>query len=424
VAAAFDLSYQRLTPPQQRVLRLLSLTPGADIDPYAAAALTGMPVDAVRGHLRALRTHRLIEKPAHDRYRLHDLIAVYLRARTAAEERGQALERLLDYYQHAAAAAASGISRYNARPPRARAPDPEPATPDLSSQARAMRWLRAERANLLACLQHTRRCRQHARLVDLTASLGVFLDQDGPPAERIELRAHALSVCRETGDRAGEAWTLSELGAFENMTSYLQAAGLQEQALTIFRELGDRAGEVFALLELGDLLMDAGDYPQGASLQEQALTISRETGNRYGEVRALNQLGDKYRTTGDYPRARDLQEQALTFRREIGNRDGEAEILNHQGALLFASGDPAKARERHLRALELARGAGNPLEEARALAGTGSCAVAMRIAGGPADLREALEIFRRIGAAEAVDLTAAGDLHPSHTASGWTPAEN
>jgi len=40
VAAAFDLSYQDLTPGQQRLFRRLGLHPGADIDAYAAAALS------------------------------------------------------------------------------------------------------------------------------------------------------------------------------------------------------------------------------------------------------------------------------------------------------------------------------------------------------------------------------------------------
>ena len=39
VAAAFDLSYQDLTPGQQRLFRRLGLVPGPTIDAYAAAAL-------------------------------------------------------------------------------------------------------------------------------------------------------------------------------------------------------------------------------------------------------------------------------------------------------------------------------------------------------------------------------------------------
>ena len=96
------------------------MTPGADIDPYATAALTDLPLDVVREHLRALRIHHLIDKPAHDRYRLHDLIAVYVRARTPAEERDQALGRLLDCYQHTAAVAAAAITALQ-HPP---GPDP------------------------------------------------------------------------------------------------------------------------------------------------------------------------------------------------------------------------------------------------------------------------------------------------------------
>ena len=41
VAAAFDLSYQDLTPGQQRLFRRLGLVPGTSIDVYAAAALDG-----------------------------------------------------------------------------------------------------------------------------------------------------------------------------------------------------------------------------------------------------------------------------------------------------------------------------------------------------------------------------------------------
>ena len=153
---------------------------------------------------------------------------------------------------------------------------------------------------------------------------------------------------------------------------------------------------------------------------EQTLTILHETGDRDLESRALAELGVLRWVTGDYPQATGLLDRALTIRRQIGDRDGEAEILNHQAALLLSSGDPRSARERYCHALELARGMGNPLEEARALTGAGRCAVAMGIADGSTDLRNALEIFRRIGAAEAIDLTA--EVHglppPSHPVDG------
>ena len=69
------------------------------------------------------------------------------------------------------------------------------------------------------------------------------------------------------------------------------------------------------------------------------------------------------------------------------------------------------ARSFHQRALELARQIGSPLDEAHALAGLGRCALADgRAAEAEAGLRQALEIFQRIGAAEAGDVSAELDV--------------
>jgi hypothetical protein len=57
--------------------------------------------------------------------------------------------------------------------------------------------------------------------------------------------------------------------------------------------------------------------------------------------------------------------------------------------------------------LQLARDTGSALEEGRALAGLGRCALAAgRTADAYASLKQAHEIFLRIGAAEAADLSA------------------
>jgi hypothetical protein len=66
-----------------------------------------------------------------------------------------------------------------------------------------------------------------------------------------------------------------------------------------------------------------------------------------------------------------------------------------------------QARSCHQEALGLARQTSNSWGEAHALAGLGRCALAIgRTAEGEAGLRQALEIFQRIGAAEAADLSA------------------
>ena len=72
-----------------------------------------------------------------------------------------------------------------------------------------------------------------------------------------------------------------------------------------------------------------------------------------------------------------------------------------------ARGDLALAGAYHQQALDLARQISSPLDEAHALAGLGRCALATgRTAEAEAGLRQALEIFQRIGAPEAATVSA------------------
>jgi hypothetical protein len=67
VAAAFDLSYQDLGAGQQRMFRRVGLSPGPDIDAYAAAALDDIDVGTARRRLAALYDHYLFTEPSRGR---------------------------------------------------------------------------------------------------------------------------------------------------------------------------------------------------------------------------------------------------------------------------------------------------------------------------------------------------------------------
>jgi tetratricopeptide (TPR) repeat protein len=92
---------------------------------------------------------------------------------------------------------------------------------------------------------------------------------------------------------------------------------------------------------------------------------------------------------------------------DLGERGGEATVCNKRGTLHRVSGDLAQAEGSHHQALELARQIGSSWDEAHALAGLGRCALAAGHATqAEALLRQALEIFQRISAAETADLLA------------------
>ena len=115
---------------------------------------------------------------------MHDLIREHARALAGRidpdRDRDQATGRLLDYYQHTAARADALITRQTRPAPAAADGTIPAAVPALAGQEQALAWARAERASLLACLDHATATGQHARVTALTAAPGRAAAQRRP----------------------------------------------------------------------------------------------------------------------------------------------------------------------------------------------------------------------------------------------------
>jgi tetratricopeptide (TPR) repeat protein/transcriptional regulator with XRE-family HTH domain len=413
VAAAFDLSYADLTEDQQRLFRRLGLHPGADIDAFAAAALDGTDLAAARRGLEALYDQYLLAEPVQGRYRLHDLIREHARALADRldpdRDRNAAIARLLDYYQHTAARADALMAR-QARPAPPDGAIPA-AVPVLANRDQALAWARAERANLLACLDHAVGAGQHPRIIALTAGLASLLRHDGPWAEARTRHATALRSAQHVGDRPGQAVALTNLGIAGD---YPGATRDLEEALDIYRDLGDRLGQADALTFLGATRRLAGDFLGATRDLEEALDISRDLGDRLGQATALNDLGITRRMAGDYPGAtRDLGE-ALGISRDLGNRFGQATALTFLGDMRRLAGDYRGAARDLEEALGIEWDLGNRLGQANALLLLGRVRrLAEDHRGAAGDLEQALSIYRDLGdrGGEVEALNERGALH-------------
>ncbi len=459
VAAAFDLSYLELTPGQQRLFRRLGLHPGTDIDAYAAAALDDTDLGAARRGLEALYGRYLITEPARGRYRLHDLIREHARALAGRldpdRDRDQATARLLDYYQHTAARA-DALSARQTRPASTSADGSVLAgSPVLAGRQQALAWARAERASLLACLDHATCASQHKQVITLTAGLATLLRLDGPWAEAIARHATAIQAARKDGDQLAEANAHNDLGYMRHLTgdrseaaealnkalSIYQSQGHQlgqanamvnlgilqrgtadypaatrtlQEALGIYRELGDQLGQAHALYNLGAVRRIPGDYLGAAQALGEALGIFRDLGDESGQAHAYFYLGAVRRATGDYPGAVEALEEALDIYRDLGNRLGQANARNELGQLRRATGNYPGAVEALEEALDIYRDLGNRLGQAHALAHLGKMRwLTGDYQGGTEALANALDIYCDLGdrQGQAVALNEIASLH-------------
>jgi tetratricopeptide (TPR) repeat protein len=458
IAAAFGVSYRSLTAGQQEFFRVLGLHPGTTIDARAAAALAGLPVPEAARLLDALHGEGLLTEPGYRRYGMHDLIRAYSRHRGAdipVADRAQMLAGLLDYYQDTAARAEAQLARQTRAQPVPPAGAGPAGPPDLADRMQALAWLRAERVNLLACIDHASRTGAPARVVALTSAMAGLLRQDGPWSSAITRHETAVSAAQQLGDRPSEADVLIRLGALFHLTG--DAAGATEalrRAQRIYRDLGDQLGQANALTNLGAVWRRLDDYSGAMAAHVTALGMYRDLGDLLGQANALNELGAVHSVTGDYPAAitaleaglalyRELGdvlgqadnlyrlgvvrrftenrpaamtalERALAMYRELGDRLGQANTLNHLGALRRDAGDYRAAAAGLAVARRIHRNMGNRSGQAVALGYLGSV---RRLTGdfpGASDaLAEALRIFRDIGhrGGEVEVLNELGTLH-------------
>jgi tetratricopeptide (TPR) repeat protein len=418
VATALAVSYHQLPPDQRHLYQLLGLHPGADIDPYAAAALADTSPDQARRLLDQLLDAHLLQEPSPGRYTFHDLVrahAAYLaaepgphrhRTRRARRQR-VALIRLLDSYRHTASVAMDAAYPYE-RNRRPRVPPARNPGPDLPDPATAAAWLDSELRNLLAAAryaagngwpEHT--CQlsailhRHLRIrgqyqqaqalheqalatghrvgeLDSLIGLGRVHQAQGRYRPAFDTFAAAHDIARRTGNRTGQLTALIGLGWVKAEQGwYAEALDRIEQALEIARDTGDRNGELDSLLGLGRVHQMQGRHQPALEAGTAAHDIARRTGNRTGQLNALIGLGRVHRLQGHHEQAGDDFQQALEIARDTGDRNGELNALRGLGHIHLVQGQHQQAFEVLAAALEIARSTRNGNGELGALIGLG-----------------------------------------------------
>ncbi|MBB4689970.1 tetratricopeptide repeat protein [Actinoplanes abujensis] len=370
VALALDRSYQDLDAERQRLLRLVALHPADDFDSYAAAALTGGDLEAVRTGLRQLHQDHLVTLAGDDRYTMHDLIRLHAAERAHEQERPAArraaLTGLLDHYLAGAVTAMkvlypTGAERRPAAPPA--------TTPvrDLTGPDAASAWLSAEHSTLLTVAAFAADHGWPAHTTRLAEVLFSYLLYTSY-RDLLAVNDRAAAAARTLGDARAEAKALSAQGvACTNLGRPERAADRLERSAELFRSISDVRGQAHALMNLANL-----DFyhrgPAAAKVHyEKAYALYLEADDRIGEGRSLHNLGYNEGTLGNFDEAVDYLTRALAIHRELADLDSAAKALSNMADIETRCGRLDEAREHAREALDLSRRLGNRNFEADAL---------------------------------------------------------
>ena len=307
VAAAFDVSYRSLTEGQRRLFRRMGLQLGADIDAYAAAALDGTSLAAIRRGLDALYDRHLVTEPVPGRYMLHDLLRAYAQSLAATDGPAvceAATTRLLGYYVHTALAAAGrhrGAAAGGSQEAPGRPPDHSPA---LATPGEAAAWLAADRANLQAAAVSGRRVPEYLISAVLAGAEDAWA---GEYWEQVLAQyQETLAVAVRDGDQAGQAralWLVAH--ARTRNRDIAGAISAADQAAGLYLSLGDRVGHANAVGWAGWMHGVNGDPVTSLALLRRAVSLFSELGYQHGHVAALANLAATQLGTADYPAAAD-----------------------------------------------------------------------------------------------------------------------
>ncbi|MER5998119.1 BTAD domain-containing putative transcriptional regulator [Nonomuraea angiospora] len=463
VEATFALGYGQLAPVQARAFRLLSLSKGPDISTGAAAAVLSVSQFEAESVLESLVDASLLEAPAPGRYRFHDLLKLFARRQLdktePPEAKARALHRLLGFYL-ASAQSAHSLAYEGSMIPANIVTISEGLS--FTSVDEAVAWLIAEGDSLFAAINQAAASavagEQLLPAGDLLVAMEPLLEAGTHTREFAQGTRAVLSAAQRLGDQGSELRSRYVLGRVLFADNQLKAA---EGHFRVVHELSTARGEKIVTgevlnalavvvgrqrrhieaLELFDAAMRfyrANDVPAGEALvlsysardhlglgrpadaiaaAEKGLALFTEIGSGAGTARARYHLGIVLSRVGRLTEAVHHHAECLAFFRASKQRVWEQRVCSRLAETFIAAGRHPEAVRHAEQALVVSREIGHPYGEAlsltvlgKALRGLGSTTRSLEC------LRQAFEIFSRLGAPEAGDLKALIEAIPAEGA--------
>ncbi|OMI39578.1 AfsR/SARP family transcriptional regulator [Streptomyces sparsogenes] len=378
VEAAFRLSYDQLTPEQQRGFRTLGLAPTVEFDPLTSAAMLGRPSRDAERILEGLVDTSLVQQPRPGRYRLHDLVRVHARriAEAAPAEAAEARTAALRLYLDAGRITSDwGPAGFPSGPEQsAEVEQPEqPALAPFTGWRDAEAWLAAAGAELADVVGHAAALGEADYACWIAEALTDHLLGRGRYHEcRTALKA-ALAHADEATDQRMPLALRSCMGMVDIYQGrYPQARAWFTEALDLSRRRDDRREEARALSGLGTAELNLGQVNQAIPHITEAVELSRRYDDHWLAAMGLSLLGALHHLQGQNREALACFDSAHAHAETNGRPRMLSRVLTLAADVHVGLGDYGQATTLLRRAADLVQQAGDTFLAALTLARLGS----------------------------------------------------
>lgn len=307
--SSLDWSHELLSTPEKTLFGRLSVFAGGWTLEAAESVGAGGVVE--EGEVLDLIS-RLVDKSLvvaetmtgnASRYRLQEPVRQYAREKLAESGESDAVRRRRHAEHYLALA--------------------EKAEPELMGERHEM-WLErleTEHENLRAALSYAVETGETETALRLAGALGGFWHMRGHLFEGRRWLEAALA--EKTGPESVRGRALSRAAYLEwEQGEYERSISLSEENLALSRSTGDKAGAALALYNLGNAMLHCEEHAKAEAVLEEAVMLQRELKDESGLARALHCLGLTVMARGDFGRAEALYEEGLALSRKMGDMLG------------------------------------------------------------------------------------------------------
>lgn len=380
VAAAFRLSVDTMPADQRRLLALLTVHPGADLDLTAAAALAGLRPPVTERLLGHLRDGHLIGQDAGGRYQWHDLLrsfaAVEVATELTAEDRMGALTRLVETELHAAQSADRVLAPSRYRRDVTFDPEPSPMRV-IANTEEALAWFRAEWPNLVALCEAAFEHGLHTYSWQLAFSLRSFFYVAKLWDPWIGSQRVALAAAEADGDRWAQATMQNNLGvAVIDRGDLDTAAEHYRRALALFEDLDDQHGVNTTKANQAWVDHYRGNHTAALANLRTALDHYERAGATRNAAITLRGMALVEAALGEHDQAVEHGAEALRLVAGLGLDLDVTMAHNCLGWAWYRAGRLTEAAAAYTAALDSCDRSGSTYEAARAETGLGNVAAA------------------------------------------------